>query len=73
MENYPPTNNSPHETYVGLALVFLSLAGLDSKFDPETLMQLAELIVTAISGLIGVYIGFIPGLGASTVIFGGRG
>lgn len=56
MENNTPPTDGSHDTYVGFALIFLSVAGLDSKFDPATLAQLAELLVTIVSGLIGAYI-----------------
>ena len=40
---------------IGLAILILSLLNLDSKFDPETLSQLAGLIATIISGAIGTF------------------
>lgn len=56
MDNNPSEDSNSHEAYVGAALILLSIAGLDSKFDPETLAQLAELAVTVMSGFIGVFI-----------------
>lgn len=56
MDNNPSEDSNSHDAYVGAALILLSIAGLDSKFDPETLAQLAELAVTVMSGFIGVFI-----------------
>jgi len=41
--------------YLGLAVLILSILNLDSEFDPATFSQLAGLIATIMSGVIGAF------------------